>query len=142
MHFAAAALLDLHCVYGRYEVGELHTDGKRYLPTHHLALAAAAAPAGVTGLPAYTLPVVDRHHRVAAQQAGAVGSAALVALLCQFHIQTGPLRQGFELQPGGIAGAPRVHGRVVDVAIWEQPATPLPYESLYCEYVIDVGVGL
>jgi hypothetical protein len=30
---------------------------------------------------------------------------------------------------------------VTQVAVWEVPETPLPYESLYCEYVIDVGVG-
>lgn len=141
MRFTAAAALDLRCVYAGYEPGELHHDGRRYLPTHRFATAAAPARAGVAGRAAFVLPVVDRHHRVAAQEVGTVGSAQLVALLCQFRCQTGGLRQGFEPQPGGIAGAPLVHGQVTQVAVWEQPQTPLPYESLYCEFVIDVGVG-
>jgi hypothetical protein len=27
------------------------------------------------------------------------------------------------------------------VATWEVPTTPLPYQSLYCEYVLDIGWG-
>jgi hypothetical protein len=27
------------------------------------------------------------------------------------------------------------------VAVWELPTTPLPYESLYCEFVLDIGGG-
>lgn len=141
MRFAAIEALDLRCVYGGYEPGELHTDGRRYLPTHRLATVAAQAPEGVHGHAAYELPVVDRHHRVAAQAVGAVGHAQLVALLCQFRLQSGERQQGFAPQLGGIPGAPLVHGCVTHVAVWEVAETPLPYESLYCEYVIDVGVG-
>jgi len=141
MRFAAIEALDFQATYAAYEMGELHTDGRRYLPTHWLASdAVAPARADWTG-PAYRLPVVDRHHRVAEQTVGTAISAQLVLLLSQFRVQDSAHRMGFEAVAGGIAGAPLVHGRVTHVAVWEVPETPLPYESLYCEYVIDVGAG-
>jgi hypothetical protein len=141
MRFAAIDALDFRAVYAAYDVGDLHTDGRRYLPTHWLA-SAAVDPCHADWVgPVYRLPVVDRHHRVAEHAAGVAVSAQLVLLLSQFRVQDGPHRMGFERVAGGIAGAPLVHGKVSMVAVWEIPATPLPYESLYCEYVIDIGVG-
>ena len=141
MRFAATDALDFRAAYAAYDVGELHTDGRRYLPTHWLASAAVAPGLADWTGPVYRLPVVDRHHRVAEQAAGIAVSAQLVLLLSQFRVQDGPHRMGLERVAGGIAGAPLVHGKVTQVAVWEIPETPLPYESLYCEYVIDIGVG-
>jgi len=138
MHFAAAAALRLPCTFVAYEPGQTHHDGRRYLPTVMLEMA-ADPPTGV--LPLRRLPVVDRHHRVDLTQVGQAGSAVLVLLLCQFRLQQTPYRQGLLPQAGGIAGAPQVFGRVSDVATWEVPETPLPYQSLYCEYVLDIGWG-
>lgn len=141
MRFAAIEALEFCAEYTSYEMGELHTDGRRYLPTHWLgSVAVAATRADWTG-PAYRLPVVDRHHRVAEHPSGVPVCAQLVLLLSQFRVQEGATRMGFEAHVGGIAGAPLVHGRVTQVAVWEVPVTPLPYESLYCEYVIEVGAG-
>lgn len=134
MHFSAAEHLALPCRFATFTPGELHQDGRRYLPTVGLSLAEHHPNA-------YQLPVVDRHHRVNAQHVGSVGYAQLVLLLCQFRIQSGEPHQGLRVQADGIPGAPRVYGRVTHVAIWEIPATPLPYESLYCEFVIDIGFG-
>jgi hypothetical protein len=141
MRFAALDALDFRCVYTHYEPGELHTDGRRYLPTHWLQSASVPTNAAAWTAPTYRLPVVDRHHRCGALAEGTVVRAQLVLLLSQFRLQQGPRKLGFEPVAGGIAGAPLVHGRVTQVAVWEVPETPLPYESLYCEYVIDVGVG-
>lgn len=134
MYFSAVAHLDLPCTFATFEPGELHPDGRRYLPTIGLSLAAGTSHA-------YNLPVVDRHHQVDAQHVGHMGSALLVLLLCQFRVQTGATRQGLHATADGIPGAPRVYGRVTHVATWEVPETPLPYQSLYCEYVLDIGMG-
>ena len=141
MRFAATDALDFRCVYTHYEPGELHTDGRRYLPTHWLLTAAVPTGAAAWTAPSYRLPVVDRHHRCGARAEGTVVRAQLVLLLSQFRLQIGPHKLGFEPVAGGIAGAPLVHGRVTQVAVWEVPETPLPYQSLYCEYVINIGVG-
>lgn len=134
MIFSAADHLDLPCRFSSFTPGEVHNDGRRYLPTIGLSLADGTRQA-------YHLPVVDRHHRVHAEDVGSTGSALLVLLLCQFRLQTGIMRQGLHATTDGIPGAPRVYGRVTHVATWEIPVTPLPYQSLYCEFVIDIGVG-
>lgn len=134
MIFSAIDQLNLPCRFASFTPGERHQDGKRYLPTIGLSLAEGSTLA-------YQLPVVDRHHRVHAQDVGHMGNALLVLLLCQFRLQTNTTRQGLEATAGGIPGAPRVYGRVSHIATWEVPTTPLPYQSLYCEYVLDIGVG-
>lgn len=134
MIFAAPEHLHLPCRFASFTPGEVHNDGRRYLPTIGLALAEGTDQA-------YHLPVVDRHHRVHHEHAGLSGHALLVLLLCQFRLQTGTPRQGLVATADGIPGAPRVYGRVTHVAVWEIPETPLPYQSLYCEFVIDIGMG-
>lgn len=134
MYFSAAAHLHLPCRFTSFTPGEIHNDGRRYLPTIGLSL-------GEGTHHAYHLPVVDRHHQVNEQHAGLSGSALLVLLLCQFRLQNEAPRQEIRATADGIPGAPRVYGRVTHVATWEVPETPLPYQSLYCEYVLDIGIG-
>lgn len=135
MFFSAADHLDLPCRFASFTPGEVHNDGRRYLPTIGLSLADGTHQA-------YHLPVVDRHHRVLADHVGISGNALLVLLLCQFRLQqTNTPRYGLHATADGIPGAPRVYGCVTHVATWEIPETPLPYQSLYCEFVIDIGVG-
>lgn len=134
MIFSAAEHLQLSCHFASFTPGEIHNDGRRYLPTIGLSLAAGTPQA-------YHLPVVDRHHQVNEAHVGLRGNALLVLLLCQFRLQTGMSRQGLQATADGIPGAPRVYGQVTHVATWEIPETPLPYQSLYCEFVIDVGIG-
>ena len=138
MRFAAATALHLPCTFVECVPGQTHHDGRQYLPTVILEMAASSS---AELLPLRRLPVVDRHHRVDLTHVGQAGSARLVLLLCQFRLQQVPYRQGFQPQAGGIAGAPQVLGRVSEVATWEMPDTPLPYQSLYCEYVLDIGWG-
>jgi hypothetical protein len=134
MFFSAADHLHMPCHFASFTPGEVHNDGRRYLPTIGLSLAEG------TDL-AYHLPVVDRHHRVDEHHVGQHGNALLVLLLCQFRLQIDTQRQGLQATANGIPGAPRVYGRVSHVATWEIPDTPLPYQSLYCEFVIDIGMG-
>jgi hypothetical protein len=142
MRFAADWALDLPCQLAEVHPGQLHQDGRRYLPTLVLQMDESRVPTvPLLRADVRQVPVVDRHHRVDLQQAGQFGSAALVCLLCQFRLQDAPYQMGFVPQERGIAGAPQVFGQVTHVAVWEQPQTPLPYQSLYCEYVMNVGWG-
>jgi hypothetical protein len=134
MIFSAADYLNLPCHFAKFTPGEVHNDGRRYLPTIGLSLAEGTQQA-------YHLPVVDRHHQVNESHVGLRGNALLVMLLCQFRLQTGIPRQGLQATADGIPGAPRVYGSVTHVATWEIPETPLPYQSLYCEFVIHIGMG-
>ena len=134
MIFSAAHHLNLPCRFASFTPGEVHNDGRRYLPTIGLSLGDGTAHS-------YHLPVVDRHHRIHEHHVGLNGNALLVLLLCQFRLQHDAPRQGLAATADGIPGAPRVYGRVTHVATWEIPETPLPYQSLYCEYVIDIGIG-
>ncbi|MFZ9858501.1 MAG: hypothetical protein ACO3F2_09265 [Roseiflexaceae bacterium] len=134
MIFSATNHLNLPCHFASFTPGEVHNDGRRYLPTIGLSLAEGTQQA-------YHLPVVDRHHQVNEAHVGLQGNALLVMLLCQFRLQTSTPRQGLLATADGIPGAPRVYGHVTHVATWEIPETPLPYQSLYCEFVIDIGMG-
>jgi hypothetical protein len=55
-------------------------------------------------------------------------------------LQVVPYRRGL-MDVGSPVGVPLVYGQVQAVAVWELPTTPLPYESLYCEFVLDIGGG-
>jgi hypothetical protein len=138
MLFAADHALDLPCHFSQLIEGEQYHDGRRYLPTIVLT---PPVPHDQAANPlATTLPVVDRHHLVDLTQVGQQGSAKLVLLLCQFKLQSVPYRRGL-MDVGSPVGVPLVYGQVTEVAVWELPTTPLPYESLYCEFVLDIGGG-
>ncbi|HWQ14153.1 MAG TPA: hypothetical protein VNL77_15245 [Roseiflexaceae bacterium] len=141
MRFPALDQVALPCTLEEIVPGRRHPDGRRYLP---LVLLRLPDPGGdvrrVT-----MLGVVDRHHVVDAAQAGRVGVARLVFLLSTLRIQEEPVRQGlFDEEapaPGRPSTAPLACGRVVVVHTWESERRHLPYEALYTELLLDVGIG-
>jgi hypothetical protein len=140
MRFPLQDKLALPCVFERLVPGRQHPDGRRYLPLIVLRPTAAGAPA------APLLGVVDRHHRVREAHVGRAGSARLVCALSTLRLQAGPPRLGLEPEPGrqpdGPSLAPLVYGRVLEVAAWEIGAGELPYERVYAELLLDIGLGL
>jgi hypothetical protein len=142
MRFPASDQLALRCRFERLVPGKLHADGRRYLP---LILLRLASPLGEL-LSVPTLGVVDRHHVVDAAQEGRDGIARLVFLLSNVRLQSPPLRQGLEaeagLDDGRASTAPTAYGRVTAVPTWEAEQQHLPYESLYTELLLDIGVGV
>jgi hypothetical protein len=143
MRFPATEQLQLRCHFERLVPGKLHADGRRYLPL--ILLRPIEPPA--TGMPTVpVLGVVDRHHVVDQTLAGRDGIARLVFLLSNVRLQEPPLRQGLEPEPGIEQGrastAPIAYGRVLAVPTWEAQQQHLPYESLYTELLLDIGLGV
>lgn len=138
MRFPLQDKLDLPCVFERLVPGRLHPDGRRYLPLLLLRPTAAGAP------PDLLLGVVDRHHRVREEDVGRAGSARLVCSLSALRLQAGR-RRALEPEPGLARGAastaPAVYGEVLAVPAWERGGGELPYETLYTELLLDVGLG-
>jgi hypothetical protein len=136
MRFPLSDRLDLPCVFEQYLPGRLHPDGRRYLPLIVLRPTAGEGP---------LLGVVDRHHRVREADAGRRGSARLVFALSQLRLQRGTTRRGLEaeagVRPGQPSLAPQLFGAVLEVAAWEPGGAELPYESLYTELLLDIGLG-
>jgi hypothetical protein len=143
MKFPHADQLNLPCTFGRLVPGKLHPDGRRYLPLIILELpdAHTTDAASVT-----VLGVVDRHHVVDPALVGRAGVARLVFLLSSVRLQESPSRQGLMPEEGLAAGrastAPTAYGRVVAVPSWEAERQHLPYESVYTELLLDIGVGV
>jgi hypothetical protein len=149
MRFPQAEQLKLPCVFERFVPGKPHPDGRRYLPLIVLRLGVASAPTGATpsdATPVDLLGVVDRHHTVDPGLEGRAGSARLVFLLSAVRIQAGEQRHGLVAEeapaPGRANTAPIAYGRVVAVPSWEAEQTHLPYESLYTELLLDIGLGV
>jgi hypothetical protein len=140
MRFAALDAVALPCVFDQFVPGRLHPDGRRYLPLIVLRL---PAPDGDEQRVAQ-LGVVDRHHRVDERLVGSGGVARLVFLLSTVRVQGGR-RQGLFREPGADVGrastAPLACGRAVAVPAWETETEHLPYEALYAELVLDIGIG-
>ena len=140
MRFPQAEKLNLPCTFERLVPGQLHADGRRYLPLIVLRL----APDRETT--ASALGVVDRHHVVDPALEGRSGVARLVFLLSAVRVQDGPPRLGLVaedgLAPGRASTVPVAYGRVVAVPSWEAEQAHLPYESLYTELLLDVGAGV
>jgi hypothetical protein len=135
MRFPSIEQLKLPCTFAQLVPGRQHPDGRRYLPLIVLRMA-DAPPMGDRPAVA-ALGVVDRHHVVDLALEGYVGVARL---------QTGEPRQGLlaedGLAPGRASTAPTAYGRVVAVPAWEAQREHLPYESLYTELLLDIGVGI
>lgn len=133
--FPLAAQLDLPCLLERVVPGRLHADGRRYLPLLLLLLADELL-----------LGITDRHHVVDQALAGNAGSAKLVLLLSTVALQQGERWQGLRAEPaardGRAATAPEAAGVVVAVPTWELRRGQLPYETLYTEVLLDVGLGV
>ena len=141
MHFPSADQLALPCRFESLVPGRLHADGQRYLPLIMLRLT-DAPPDGVLALP--LLGVVDRHHRVDQALEGRTGAARLVFLLSNLRLLETP-RQGLEdegLAAGRPSTAPVAYGRVLAVPTWEADQQHLPYETLYTELLLDIGLGV
>jgi hypothetical protein len=142
MRFPAINQLALRCRFERIVPGKLHADGRRYLP---LILLRPADPPAPNVLAVPLLGVVDRHHVVDPALEGSDGIARLVFLLSSVRLQNPP-RQGLEaegeLGGGRASTAPTAYGRVLAVPTWEAEQQHLPYESLYTELLLDIGLGV
>ncbi len=125
----------LPATFEQYVPGNLHTDGRRYLPLLLFKLANDL-----------TIGVVDRHHLVNTQLAGRTGIVRLVFLLSNIALQPpGMQRQGVFAEPtnrGGFTTTPEAYGRVVAVPTWEVRRGALPYDTLHTELLLDVGIGV
>jgi len=134
MIFPLADSLSLPCRLAQVVPGALHADGRRYLPTLVFALADG-----------FEFGVVDRHHRVGVGSTGREGTARLVFLLSKLRLQTPPYTQGLRAEVGGthrLVMRPLAFGQVVAVPTWELARDVLPYETLYTELLLDLGVGV
>jgi hypothetical protein len=144
MRFPLSEQLNLPCIFAQLVPGRQHPDGRRYLPLIVLQLPGAQP---VDGRPAVAaLGVVDRHHVVDLALEGRAGVARLVFLLSGVRLQAGQPRQGLAAEAGLPEGrastAPVAYGRVVAVPSWEAEREHLPYEALYTELLLDIGVGV
>ena len=144
MRFPHSEQLRLPCLFERFVPGQPHPDGRRYLPLIVLRPAASSQPGGVTNVTA--LGVVDRHHVVDLADEGHAGVAKLVCLLSSVRLQDSPPRQGLLAEPGLPIGrastGPAAYGQVLAVPSWEAEREHLPYESLYTELLLDIGIGV
>ncbi len=132
MRFPNIKRVALPATFVRYVPGELHPDGRRYLPRLIFEL-----PDGVQ------LSVVDRHHYVDRALVGRRGIARLVLLLSTLRVQpAGEQRQGIVPETTGVSSAPEVYGRIVDVPSFELRRDHLPYQTLFTELLLDVGSGV
>ncbi len=143
MRFSLSDQLAFPCVFERLVPGQLHADGRRYLPLIVLRPTGARGLAGPANIA--SLGVVDRHHTVDLALEGRAGVAKLVFLLSQVRLQQGPRRQGLLAEDGLAAGRastmPAAYGQVLAVPAWEAEREHLPYEALYTELLLDIGIG-
>ena len=133
MRFPLLDQLGLSVRFERYVPGDLHPDGRRYLPQLVFRL-----PSGAR------LGVVDRHHYVDPELAGQSGVGRFVWLQPTLTVQpAGTQQQGIVVEgnPERILSAPMVQGRIVAVPSWEPRSGHLPYETLFTEIVLDIGIG-
>ncbi len=144
MHFPQLDQVALRCQFEQIVPGQLHRDGRRYLPLlvlRPLGLL-ANSPLQVTP-PDMQLGVVDRHHLVDQALLGRVGVARLICALSTLEMQQPPYRQGLLPEPAAHnrmpSTTPQVLGRVQAVLAWETQREHLPYESLYTELLLDIG---
>lgn len=131
MRFPERERLALPVTFERYLPGALHADGRRYLPRLIFRLADGTR-----------LSVVDRHHYVDPRLAGRRGSARLVFLLASVRLQTAGMQQrGLVADASDLAQMPDAFGQVLAVPSFELRRGPLPYEELFTEFVLDIGLG-
>lgn len=144
MNFPYSEELMLPCTFERIVQGELHRDGRRYLPLLLFRIDTLKSAGEIEQITpdGMLLGVVDRHHKVDLAHVGQRGTVRLVFLLGRVRVQTGAPRQGFVSETGDSARAstrPGAFGRVVRVPAWEAERSHLPYEALYTELTLDVG---
>ena len=133
MRFPFIDRVALPAEFVRHVPGELHPDGRRYLPVLIFRLA--------DGL---ELALVDRHHRVPLEQQGQTGTLRVVSSLSQITLQpVGAQRRGLVADAGArhAVTAPAAYGEVLAVPSWEPEQGHLPYEYVYTELLLDIGLG-
>lgn len=144
MRFPQSDRLSLPCVFERLVPGQLHPDGRRYLPL--IVLRPTSFGDSSNPHAAARLGVVDRHHVVDPELVGRAGVAKLVFLLSSVRLQDATMRKGLLAEPDLAAGRastmPTAYGQVIAVPSWEAEREHLPYESLYTELLLDAGVGV
>ncbi|MDQ5852687.1 MAG: hypothetical protein M3380_11580 [Chloroflexota bacterium] len=127
--------LRLPATFVRYVPGRLHADGQRYLPLLIFDVGAEAS-----------IGEVDRHHLVAPELVGRSGIVRLVFLLSSVTLQpAGAQRQGLVPEDnlnGRASTSPEAYGCVVAVPTWEEQRGKLEFESLYTEFLLDIGPGI
>lgn len=142
MRFPSAEELDLPCRFEALTPGQLHSDGRRYLPLIILRLPDLPGWAGAN----MRLAVVDRHHRVDPAHEGHNGSARLVFLLSRVRLLTPPVNAGLFAEPGRdeqhASTRPTAIGQIVSVPTWEVEREHLPYEELSAEVLLNIGAGV
>lgn len=140
--FPCVEQLALPCCFVRFVPGKPHANGKRYLP---LIVFEAPRHVGAAAGPAILLGIVDRHHVVDTALEGRIGIAQLVFLLSTVQLQSNPVRHGLEDESGATGGAilaPTIYGRVVAAPTWEMHQEHLPYQELFAELLLDIGIGV
>jgi len=143
MRFPNSEQLRLPCVFERFVPGQPHPDGRRYLPLIVLRPTEIGSGGAVS---APLLGVVDRHHVVDPGLVGRAGVARLVFLLSNVRLQDAAPRRGLiaeaTLPDLRASTMPIAYGQVIGVPSWEAEREHLPYESLYTELLLDVGLGV
>lgn len=149
MRFPQLEQLALPCRLERIVPGQLHADGRRYLPLlvlQPLGPRQTANRVEQVTPPELRLGVVDRHHRVDVGLVGRSGMARLLCALSVLRLQRAPYRQGWlpasELAVDYAVTDPLVYGQVQTVLAWDVTRGELPYTALYAELLVDVGAGL
>lgn len=141
MRFPLLERLEFPCVLERLVPGQPHPDGRRYLPLAVLRPTGGPADAPST----VRIGVVDRHHRVQESGVGRAGAARLVCSLGVLRPQERSPRRGLRPEsswaPPGASLAPTFYGYVLEVITWESGRGMLPYETLYAELLLDIGLG-
>lgn len=119
----------------RYIPGKPHPDGRRYLPLLIFRLTNG-----------FELAITDRHHVVAEEEVGMSGTISVVSSLSKISVQPADqTRQGLVDHTSGAGRAttaPAIYGQVVSIPAWESEREHLPYEYLYTELLLDVGLGV
>jgi hypothetical protein len=140
MRFSLAEQLYLPCRFERIIPGQLHRDGRRYLPLLIFALELPPQPEPTA---IRHLGVVDRHHLVDPQLIGARGSAQILFLLSRIRLSPDRPIGLFDSPhpPGHASTSPHAFGHVRAVGAWEAEREHLPYEALYAELTLDIGMG-
>lgn len=141
MRFPLADQLAVPCQFERLIPGQLHPDGRRYLP---LIVLRPLAP-GATLPPHFRLVVVDRHHRVREADQGRQGTARLVFALGELRAQTLPYQRGLIVEANANPArseTPTALGQVLAISAWEEGGGALPYRTLYAELTLDLGFGV
>ena len=133
MRFPQSDNVRLPCQFTRLVPGALHGDGRRYLPLLVFTLENG-----------FELGVTDRHHRAHPALVGQMGVAQFVFLLSKIRVIALHEQPGLAAetaQRGRLSTMPTAYGRVVAVLTWETNTEHLPYQTLYTELLLDIGVG-